>query len=173
MSFDRALKLVFEEEGGYVDHPDDPGGPTNLGVTQATLTVARRRHPDLRLPERVGSLTRAQAREIYLRDYWRPSHCEDMPAPVALVVFDMAINHGTGAAIRILQRSLRVKDDGAFGPKSRAALDDAMLNGLLIEMAAQRQVFYAALPTFATFGLGWARRMQRINWEAGRWLTHQ
>lgn len=173
MSFERAVNLVLAEEGGFVNHPQDPGGATNLGITQRTLDRVRDEHPEMNLPRWVQQLTKQHAKDIYRRAYWDPPRCGLMPMPVALVVFDMTIQHGLPNAVRMLQRALGVTDDGVLGPLTRRALDDAILDSLLTELAAQRMVFYGSLSTFRTFGLGWARRMQRVNREAIRWLTHQ
>lgn len=169
MSFDRALAIVLESEGGFAHHPADPGGETYQGITAHTLAQARDRHPDLHLPARVGDLQRGQVREIYLRDYWRAAKCHDLPMPLALLVFDAAVNHGPSGAIRLLQRALGVRDDGQFGPVTLAAVQDALIEALLSEFTAQRALMYGRLPTFAVFGLGWCRRLIRTYREAIRW----
>ena len=87
--FERALAFVLKWEGGYTNDPDDPGGETNFGIS-------KRMYPR----ENIRTMTRERAAELYKRDYWIPAGCDQMPFPLALVVFDTAINCGvTGAKV--------------------------------------------------------------------------
>ncbi|KEQ19185.1 glycoside hydrolase family 108 protein [Endozoicomonas numazuensis] len=104
-AFEIAITFVLGEEGGYVDDPKDRGGATSFGISQ-------RAYPDLD----IKSLTVEQAKAIYYQDYWQPCQCDLLPAAVACVVFDTAVNMGKGAAIRFLQQSLNVTVDGILGP---------------------------------------------------------
>jgi lysozyme family protein len=127
-SFERALCLAFQFEGGFSDDPDDRGGATNMGITRGTLSRAKVAGW---VPKdaTIQTLTREQAAEIYRRGYWDPIHGDDLPSPVAEVVFDCAINHGVGGAGRLLQRALNAMGhtiplavDGVIGPKTLAAV---------------------------------------------------
>jgi lysozyme family protein len=140
---DRALKTVLKWEGGYVNHPKDPGGATNMGITQKTLQGWRGAPVTA---EDMKALTHKEAEAIYKARYWAACQCEALEFPVALMVFDAAVNHGPGRAARLLQEAL-----GAAQAKDPAAL--------ATEIAARRMVFYASLKTFKTFGLGWSRRL--------------
>src|ERR1700761_7789338 len=110
--FDRCLAEVLRLEGGFVDDPRDPGGATKFGVTRAVLAEARGRAVST---EDVAALTQAEAGQIYRHRYWAPIGSGELLAGLDLVAFDMAVNMGTGAAARLLQRALAVEADGVVG----------------------------------------------------------
>lgn len=155
-AFEKALAHVLRHEGGYVDHPDDPGGATNFGITLATLQGWR----GLSVTKAdVRALTRGEAGAIYKARYWVQCRCGELPEPVAFIVFDAAVNHGASRAARLLQEALGVGADGRIGPVTLAAANSAEPVALLTEIAARRMVLYANLAHFRTFGLGWSRRL--------------
>lgn len=155
-AFANALAHVLIHEGGYVDHPDDPGGATNFGITLATLQSWRGRSVT---KADVRALTKGEAGEIYKARYWDSCRCDELPGPVAFIVFDAAVNHGVGRVARILQEALDVTADGRIGPVTIAAANTADPRALVCEIAARRMVLYASLAHFRTFGLGWSRRL--------------
>jgi len=155
-AFETALEHVLRHEAGFVDHPSDPGGATNMGITIGTLTDWMARTATV---EDVRRLTRETAAQIYEARYWKAASCDDWPDGVALMVFDAAVNYGPARAIMFLQQALRIGDDGRVGPVTRAAVAGAEPRALLIEYAARRMRFYGRLSTFTTFGLGWSRRL--------------
>ena len=162
MAFDDALEVVLRWEGGYSDHPNDPGGATNFGITIATLR--RWRAPQLVAEEDVRSLTRAEAAEIYRANYWDLCRCEELPDAVAIAVFDSAVNHGPTRARRLLQTAAGVEADGIFGPVTMRAVVTAEPAALLDELMARRAVHYARLSR--TFHLGWYRRLMDVHRRA-------
>ncbi|MDJ1159017.1 glycosyl hydrolase 108 family protein [Chelatococcus sp. SYSU_G07232] len=162
-SFERAMALVFALEGGFVNHPLDPGGTTNMGITRATLARARGRPVAV---AEVMALTRAEAEAIYHRFYWRTIRADELPAGVDLALFDCAVHSGPKAAVRLLQRVLAVPADGLPGPVTLAAVARADPQGLVRALAAARLSFLARLSVFATFGRGWTRRVRRVEREA-------
>ena len=111
-SFDHALHHVLKFEGGYVNHPLDPGGATNLGITRATLARFRGRRVS---KSDVRALTLEEAGQIYRAQYWDACHCSNLPPGLDLAVFDCAVNQGVRRARKILQRALGVKADGLIG----------------------------------------------------------
>lgn len=152
MDFEEAVGKVLQHEGGYVDHPNDPGGATRYGITEA---VARRvgYRGDMR------ELPLDLAKRIYRNDYWNAVRADELPAAARYVVFDAAVNSGPGQAARWLQAALGVTVDGAIGPKTIAAaqaMDGAELKARIL---SQRLKFMASLPTWPSFGRGWARRI--------------
>ena len=160
--FDYCARRVLEEEGGESDHPKDPGGHTNLGITQATLNHAR--HLIHGLPATVDKLTRADALAIYEDLYWRPIRGDELPLGLALVVFDAAVNQGVGDATRFLQLAVRTVPDGIFGSATLAAVSRAKPGATINEVAARRMYDYMQLDHLEdAFGLGWARRLMRIH----------
>jgi lysozyme family protein len=153
--FDRAFRLVVGHEGGYVNHPQDPGGETKFGIS-------KRAYPHLDIP----SLTLEQAAKIYRADYWRPLRCADLPWPVAIVLFDGGVNSGVGTAAKLLQLCLGVKADGVIGPVTLAAAAKRGARDLAAEMIARRLLLMSGLPTWRVFGLGWSRRLARLAMDA-------
>lgn len=169
--FDRCLKAVLKHEGGYVDHPRDPGGATNLGITLGTAKAFRLDidgdgdvdKNDVRL------LTPATAAPVYRAGYWLKCKCDQLPAGVDYMVFDLAVNSGTGRAIRYLQRAAGVAEDGVIGPKTLAAVHAVRPDAIVGKMANIREVFYRSLSTFPTFGRGWLRRLNDVRGTALAW----
>ncbi len=144
---------IVAREGGFVNDPADPGGATKFGVTLATL---RRLKRDLTGDGRVDAadvraLTRRQAREIFIRDYYYRPRINDLPDDIQASVFDMYVNAGANA-VKILQRLLRemghrVAVDGLIGPQTiRAAqLAQQEAGGLFADAyaIARRNYYYA------------------------------
>lgn len=117
-TFERALALVFELEGGFVQHPRDPGGATNLGITRTTLARARGRPVSVTA---LKALTRAEAGAIYGRFYWDPIRADELPPGLDLALFDYAVNSGPVQAVRSVQTVLGPVADGRLGPQTLAA----------------------------------------------------
>jgi lysozyme family protein len=147
-SFDQAFDKTVGHEGGYVNDPRDPGGETKFGIS-------KRAYPGLD----IKSLTLADAKAIYKRDYWDRARCDDLPHGVAFDVFDAAVNSGPGQAIRWLQRAVGVADDGVVGPFTLAAVKRMEPEALQARYSGQRLDFMTRLSTWDSFGRGWARRI--------------
>lgn len=163
-NFPSALAAVLVHEGGFVNHPKDPGGATNKGVTQ-------RVYDDWRVnrglpPRSVKFLQQSELEEIYRRQYWDAVRGDNLPAGVDYCVFDLAVNSGTNRAARFLQRSLGVLEDGKIGPVTLAAAKAAS-PGLLVDMICdERMCFLKTLTTFSAFGVGWTRRVSDVRGAA-------
>ena len=156
-NFDYALTFEFEFEGGYSDHPADPGGATNLGIT---ITELARERGHLVTKQDVRDLTKAEAANIYHDRYWEAARCDELPAGLDLAVFDCAVNQGLGRARRFLQAAAGVKVDGKIGPVTMVAVHEASPGPLLIDFMAHRMQGYGSLTRlFGVFGLGWSRRL--------------
>ena len=157
--FLRSLRFVRRWEGGWSDHKDDPGGATQYGITLATYTTWRRSQglPDPSAAD-LRAITEEEVEAIYQQNYWDACRCDELPPPIALVVFDMAVNAGPSRSIRLLQEALGVSVDGIIGPKTLAAAHAADPQKAAAEFTARRSLYYANLSTFRTFGLGWLRR---------------
>lgn len=155
-----SLTLVLAHEGGFVNHPKDPGGATNKGVTQAVYD-AWRKLKGYKLRS-VKLITTDEVVAIYQRQYWRLVRGDDLPAGVDYAVFDFAVNSGVSRAIRYLQRLVGVDDDAIFGALTMAAVLDATRKNeeeLILNYCANRMAFLKSLSTFPTFGKGWTRRV--------------
>ena len=138
--FDFAFDFLIGAEGGYVDHPADPGGATKYGISQ-------RAYPN----EDIANLTLDRAKELYRRDYWQAIGADTLPPELALVAFDAAVNNGVGRAKGWL---LLAKQQ-----TSRSAQ--------VAEFMAQRLKFMAGLSTWSVFGMGWSRRLATVAVAAG------
>src|SRR3990167_72919 len=134
-TFDTAVEFVLGFEGDISDNPHDSGGLTRFGISQKS-------YPDLD----IRSITRDQAKEIYRSDYWDRAKCNELPAQLAIILFDSAVNQGPGLAIRLLQKSLGVNADGAIGPITIAAAHRADLNTVVGELIARRAYQYSLHP---------------------------
>ena len=147
MSFDRAFQITVGVEGGYVNDPADPGGETKYGISH-------RAYPDIG----IKALTLDQAKAIYQRDYWQAASCDRMPERIGHLVFDCAVHHGVKTAIKLLQRALRVADDGEFGPVTRGQLLARDTNETADLLMAQRMLYLMTCSAWPTYKLGWAKR---------------
>ena len=160
MSFDACIPIILRSEGGYVDNPRDPGGPTNLGVTINTLS-GWLKHPAT--IEDVKALTPDTAGQIYQANYYNPVHGPDLPDGVDLMAFDAAVNSGVGAAIKLLQTAVGVTDDGHFGPVTLAAVKAKDPSQTINDFHHAHEAFYRSLSTFSVFGRGWLARNDRTR----------
>jgi lysozyme family protein len=170
-AFNRCVEVVLGHEGGFSDHPKDPGGATNFGITHKTL--AEFRDVDSVTKEDVRNLTRDEAKEIYRARYWLPLRCNDPPPGVDLMVFDFGVNAGVGRAARTLQACAHVTTDGSIGPITMAAVRAIDPKRLIVDMAEARERFYRGLPDFDTFGRGWLRRLDETRVAALRMATER
>lgn len=159
-SFDLCLAQVLKHEGGYVNHPRDPGGATNKGITQGTYDAWRVSN---RLTKRsVKLLTEDELKVIYKKNYWDAVRGDDLPVGIDLAVFDFAVNSGVSRATRILQHLVKVKVDGQLGPATLRAVSANQL-GLTDKYCDARLAFLRSLPHWATFGKGWGRRVESVR----------
>lgn len=161
-TFKQAIEFLLSDgiEGGYTDHPSDPGGKTNLGITQKELAAWRGRAVT---EDDVRNLTHDEALDIYHTNYWMKCRCTDLPLGLDIAVFDCGVNQGPYRAITLLQEAVGAKVDGQFGPKTLAAVRSKHALPTLIEFCALRMRHYGSLKTFRVFGLGWSRRLMRCE----------
>lgn len=150
-NFDQAFIDLLGHEGGYTNHPDDPGGETNWGITVAVA----REHGYL---GSMKDLDQEVAKQIYAKKYWLAAF-DQLPYPVAFQVFDAAVNSGVGQAVRWLQRSVGAADDGKLGPITLATVQVADPLKLVLLFNAERLMFMTNLSTWPSFSRGWARRV--------------
>jgi len=159
-NFDKALAAVLKHEGGYVNNPKDPGGMTNLGCTKA-VWEEHCGHP---VDEKaMRALTPADVGPLYKRKYWDKIKGDELPSGVDYVVFDAAINSGTGRAAKWLQACVGVEPDGGIGPKTLAAVQAFNSKQLIADYSKRRLSFLYDLSTWETFGRGWAKRVNEVE----------
>jgi lysozyme family protein len=168
-AFRKSLPFILRWEGGYVDHPDDPGGRTNKGVTQKTYDQWRAGQG---LPSRhVESIEDHEVERIYESGYWVPPRCDLLQRQLDLVQFDTAVNMGVGRAVRLLQAALGCGVDGAFGPQTETAAAGCDLGTTVIAYCDAREAYYRRLaerkPRLAVFLRGWLNRLNALRSEVG------
>ena len=151
---------VLASEGGYVNHPRDPGKATNMGITIATLRAWRGTKVT---NEDVRNLTQAEALAIYKAQYWDTVRADLLPLGLDYLTFDYAVNSGPARAIKDLQRTVGADDDGVIGQKTLSKIKEYIaangMQALLNAYATRRWNFVQGLSTFSTFGNGWRRRI--------------
>jgi lysozyme family protein len=155
--FDQCLDEVLRHEGGYSDHPSDPGGATNMGITRKTLARWRKVSPWWNLPKlAVAQLARDEAARIYRASYWERIKAGSLPPGLDLAVFDYAVNSGPDRAVRALQVELGTVADGHIGPLTleavRVQIDNSGAGGLIDALCTRRLNFLSQLSTFSVFG---------------------
>lgn len=155
--FERAMKFIRVVEGGKFNHPNDPGGFTNMGLTQ-------RDYPKLDL----HNLTRKQADDIFYKDYWKKSAASKLPYPAYISYFDSVVNTGAGRANKILQEVVGVRADGVVGNQTLKAIESyANPEKLALAIADRKQKFYLNLISknskFKSFIKGWTRRTKALK----------
>jgi len=166
-NFDHSLDLVLNSEGGFVNNPKDPGGMTNLGVTASTWANFKGRNTN---EKEMRSLTRDDVAPLYEKKYWDACKCDDLPSGVDYLVFDFAVNSGPGRSVKILQKALGLPEDGAVGPVTIQTIDVMDKTELIARFSDAKKQFYESLPTFATFGNGWLKRVDEARVNASNML---
>jgi len=162
-NFPASLALILKSEGGFVNHPRDPGGMTNLGVTRNVWKEWVKHEVD---EAEMRSLTPELVTPLYKARYWDACKCDDLPRGVDYVVFDSAVNMGAFRAAKLLQAELGVTADGVIGRATIAAATAADPAELLQAFSQGKGEFYKSLSTFATFGRGWLNRIEHVQQNA-------
>jgi lysozyme family protein len=162
-NWDNCFAMVLKHEGGFVNHPKDPGGMTNLGVTKAAWEawlVRTVTESDMR------ALTPEKVKPFYKAMYWDKIKGDDLPSGVDYAAYDLAVNSGTGRAAKYLQQIAGVTADGVIGPKSIEAINACDPKQTVQALCDMRLDFLKRLPTFETFGKGWSRRVAEVKAKA-------
>lgn len=162
-NFPAAFALVLKSEGGYSNNPADPGGPTNLGITLATLRAYRGRAVNV---DDVKNLSKAEAGAIYRANYWDKVSGDQLPPGVDYAAFDFAVNSGPSTAAKFLQRCLSVVDDGVVGQKTLQAVHQVRPADVINLLCDRRLEYLRALGTWQTFGRGWMTRIINVRRDA-------
>lgn len=162
-NWDIAFKSVLKHEGGFVNHPRDPGGMTNLGVTKRAWEEYTGQLAD---EAEMRSLTPEMVQPFYKVRYWDKIKADDLPSGVDYAAYDLAVNSGPARAAKYLQQIVGVPADGVIGPKTLAAINEAPADEVIDALCNMRMDFLKALPTFDTFGKGWTRRVAEVEEKA-------
>lgn len=155
MNFQKAVDKIIEFEGGYVNHPRDPGGETKYGIS-------KRAFPQVDIP----NLTIELAKDIYKLHFWDMVKADELPEAIRLIVFDCAVNQGVRSAVRILQSIVGVERDGIIGPETLRRANETEPVVLLHSYALLRHDHYTNLVSWATFGKGWSKRLLEVVLES-------
>lgn len=162
-NFPACLEFVLKHEGGWADHPRDPGGATMKGVT---LEVYQNYLGRKVSKEELRKIPQEHLVDIYKSLYWDKAKCDNLAVGVDLVVFDMAVNAGVSRSARILQRCVGAVPDGVIGPRTMALVNGIPAKDIIIKFSDGRENFYKSLSTFDTFGKGWLRRNNECEVKA-------
>ena len=168
-NFNKCLELLLAHEGGFVNHPSDPGGMTNLGVTARVWEEWVGHDVD---EKQMRALTHADVAPLYKRKYWDACRADELVSGVDYCVFDVAVNSGVGRAVKLLQSVVGATPDGGYGSITSALVKEAEKDpARLIEVyCAKRLEFLQSLKTFSVFGKGWSRRVAEVKEEALKML---
>lgn len=169
-NFKQSLKYVLAHEGGYVDHPKDPGGATNKGVTIATF---RRYVKKNGTKADLKRITDAQVEKVYRKHYWDAVKGDDLPSGIDYAVFDFAVNSGPTRAAKFLQDVLGVPQDGKIGPVTLAVAHKKDARKVIDSLCGNRLAWMKRLKTWGTFGRGWTARVSAVETHAMEMAAHK
>jgi lysozyme family protein len=167
-NWQKSFELMLKSEGGFVNHPSDPGGMTNLGVTKATWENWVGRESD---EAEMRGLTPEKVEPLYKKKYWDAVRADDLPVGLDYLMFDFGVNAGPGRAIKVMQSAVGVTPDGGFGPMTFAAVQAIDPVELIEKFSQAKEDFYRSLGTFATFGKGWLNRVADVKVKANSMLA--
>jgi len=162
-NWDKSFNMVLVHEGGYVNDPRDPGGRTNMGVTQRAWESYLNRSVT---EAEIRGLTREVIKPFYKAMYWDKLKGDQLPAGVDYAAYDLAVNSGVGRAAKYLQEIAGVVVDGAIGPKSMEAIAACDPQEMVDALCGMRLEFLQRLPTFGTYGKGWSIRVAEVKEKA-------
>lgn len=163
INWQKSFKLMLASEGGFANHPSDPGGMTNLGVTKATWENWVGRQSD---ESEMRGLTPDKVEPLYKKKYWDAVRGDELPTGLDYLVFDFAVNAGAGRAIKTLQTALGVTADGGFGPITLKEVQTVEPANLIERFSKAKETFYQSLTQFPTFGKGWLNRVAKVKTNA-------
>jgi lysozyme family protein len=167
-NWNKAFTQMLASEGGYVNHPSDPGGRTNLGVTQRVWEEWTGNPSD---EAEMRSLTPEMVEPLYKKRFWDAVRADELPSGVDYLLFDFAVNAGPGRAAKILQAAIGVTPDGGIGPMTLAAVAEQDPAELIEKFSQGKEAFYRSLNTFDTFGKGWLNRVAAVKVKAETMLS--
>lgn len=178
--FQIALEHVLKVEGGWSNHKDDKGGPTYKGITLNTYQKAKRKgvlSENLRVEnkrseiEALKNLSPKEIALIYQELYWRKAGCQYFAFPIAIALFDAAVNHGPIRAVKLLQSTIGAEIDGEVGPETIGRTNQAPLANILKSFIEFREAHYKQLKQFHIFGKGWLNRLRQTEQVSQKYLS--
>ena len=163
LNFPKSLEYTLGWEGGYTNHPSDPGGATNWGITIADARMYWK--PNATALD-IKKMPRDVAVKIYKEKYWDRQHCELMPSGLDFAMFDYGVNSGVGRSQKVLQKILKVTPDGIIGNKTLQAMRMQDTQFMILAICEERLKFVRSLKTFPVFGKGWVRRINGVRQQS-------
>ena len=160
VNYDECLRRLLIHEGGYTNHPADPGGPTNFGIT---IYDYRKYVKPGATASDVRDMSVNEAKSIYRAKYWDAQRCDDLPSGVDYAVFDYGVNSGIGRSAKVLQRVLGARVDGAIGDATIELASQKDAKETVNAICDERMAFLRRLRTFPVFGTGWTRRVREVR----------
>lgn len=160
-NYAESLNRLLLHEGGYTNHPSDPGGPTNFGIT--IVDYRKYVKPGATAAD-VRAMSLDEAKRIYCAKYWDAQRCDELPAGVDYAVFDYGVNSGIGRSGKVLRRCLKLAD-------GTSAVTDAVIasarqgdaKALAAAICDERLRFLQSLKTWDVFGKGWGQRVAEVK----------
>lgn len=160
-TYDESLSRLLVHEGGYTNHPSDPGGPTNFGIT--IFDYRKYVKPDATAAD-IKTMKLEEAKTIYRAKYWDAQRCDELPAGVDFAIFDYGVNSGIGRSGKVLRRVLGLPDNtSVVNDEVIAAANGTDAKSLISDICDERLRFLKALKTWPVFGGGWGRRVVEVK----------
>lgn len=166
-NFPAVLAETLPHEGGWADHPKDPGGATMKGIT---LVTYRRYRPGATKAQ-LRDIPNDEVEAIYRDGYWTPIRGDDLPIGVDLSVFDYGVNSGPSRSVKDAQRVSGADDDGVLGDKTLFAISAMPPRTFIKRHCARRLSFVKSLAIWETFGRGWSRRIASVEAAGLSWVS--
>ena len=162
-NFDKCLKMLLAHEGGFVNHPEDPGGITNLGVTKKVYDEWIGREST---EQEMRDLTPDDVAPIYKKNYWDRIKGDSLPSGIDWCLLDWCVNSGKSRPSKAVQRAVGATQDGSIGSQTIGLIMEKDPEFIINYVYGVRQDFYKGLKTFETFGRGWTRRNKETLHQA-------
>ena len=166
-NFDKSLEFVLKSEGHFVNDSRDPGGMTNLGITQRVLEEWLGHAVD---EKTMRNLTPEQVAPIYKAKYWMACYAPQLKVGIDYLMFDAAVNMGPGRAVKLMQECIGCVPDGIIGPRTFQLLDQKKPEDIVDAFSKRKTSYYESLKTFPVFGKGWLKRVEDVKFNALRMI---
>jgi lysozyme family protein len=170
-NYEESFKFVLKLEGGYINHPQDPGGPTNYGVTKKSWEDYKNKKVSI---EGIKSLKESDVIKFYRDKYWDVCKCDYLPSGVDFCVFDYSVNSGPKKAIKSLQKSLGLIADGIIGKNTLFEIENIKdKKSIILMICEERKGFLKSLKEFSIFGKGWLSRVAKVQLKSKGMINYE
>ncbi len=172
-------RRVFVHEGGYTNHPSDPGGPTNWGVTIFDAQKYAAEFGWLPAGRKVTAadvkaMPKWFAEKVYDAKYWDALRGDELSSGLDYSMYDYGINSGIGRAGKVLRRVVGLPDnDWRVTDEVLRAVAERDAKQLIAALNDERLRFLKSLKTWPVFGKGWERRVVEVRAASLRMATQE